>query len=274
MSDQSRPIDALISDLNVPSTEPEPRTNGANGKPKDYNQLVTAALESLSPPVNKDEIERIIRTTLYENGFTNYRQGDIQTHRRNNNELIADLLEKSKETPKPPPKSDPPTDPAKDNDKPPAKSKFSETVERVKCETHNKSERNAKTAREIKDEAKREIEREAAELRQNKSGIALYSAYLTFDAINALGLSAKQRLYVLLAGNINLKTGVTHQRSRKDLAEQLSIKKRQWYHIERELRTAGLINYHENDHKRWDIPCSFILPHVHDWYNNVERKLK
>lgn len=124
------------------------------------------------------------------------------------------------------------------------------------------------------DAAKKKLAREAAEIRQNTTDISLYSIYLTFDAMNALGLSAKQRVYALLAGNVNLQTGVTHRKSRKDWAEILGIGKRTWYRIQAELLAADLIALHPEDGRQWEMPCSFILPHVLDWYNNVERKLK
>ena len=269
MSDQSRPIDALISDLNVPSTEPEPSTNGANGKPKDYNQLVTTALESLSPPVNKDEIERIIRTTLYENGFTNYVQGDIQTHRRNNNELIADLLEKSKETPKP----KPPHAPSKSD--PPPNSDTKQIDQLVNNATKSVGE-NAQRRQQSESQPKSTAEKTLAAAKDaldHEKEKANLGFSLDFVQISPVVLSDFQDLskagiitYLTMCGYADLPTkkypnkrAKTKSRSREEWAEKIGVSRLTWLKIETQLEEKGLIE-HDPINRSWKIPLEFKLP--------------
>ena len=125
---------------------------------------------------------------------------------------------------------------------------------------------------EIIEKAKQELAKEKAQLRKAASGMSLYSSYITAEAANLLGLSAKQKLYVHLAGNVDLASGKTRPQSRENLAETIGSGKRHWYRIEKQLHDSGLIQYHEDDNKLWKSKVSFILPQVADYYNNVQRK--
>ena len=270
MSDQSRPIDALISDLNVPSTEPEPRTNGANGKPKDYNQLVTTALESLSPPVSKDELEKVIRNTLYENGLPNYTFRDIKIHWRNNQELIKNLLEQSKPPPEPPRQSDIPSKPDPEFSKHVSDSILKVTEAQQRREQSKPStEPNAK---EIIDEAKAALTAEQIAQRQKRAkaliGVSLNFPYHTPNAILILQelTPLTERAYTRLVWYMDIETCSTKPRSREDWAKFIGVKKPTWRKIETTLRNAGLIGQKSEDdtgsHKQ---KVSFSLPYIRKW---------
>lgn len=122
------------------------------------------------------------------------------------------------------------------------------------------------------------LDAEEAFQRKEQAGNALHSGYITQVAIDKLketkSMSATW-VYIRLSMNINLQTGVTHKISRAELAKKEGISQRTWYRIEKQMREAGLIAYHEEDVAHaWKQPVSFILPDVKDWYNNVELALK
>ena len=135
---------------------------------------------------------------------------------------------------------------------------------------------------EVIEEAKEQLNDEAilnnALERHNASGISLFSSYITPDAEDILdGIPQRMahKVYRYLAGNIGLRTGRTHKRSRAELTEYFGICKRTWQRVEAVLRKHGLIEYHPDDTRRsHKQKVMFFLPHVADWYNNVQKPIK
>ena len=131
---------------------------------------------------------------------------------------------------------------------------------------------------EVKEQLSDEAILNSALERHNASGISLYSSYITPDADEVLdGIPQRMahKVYRYLAGNIELQTGRTHKRSRAELTEYFGICKRTWQRVEAVLRKHGLIEYHPDDTRRsHKQKVMFFLPHVADWYNNVQKPIK
>ena len=127
---------------------------------------------------------------------------------------------------------------------------------------------------DVKEQLIDEAVTEKALARHNNSGIALYSSYITPDAdkvLDGISLRMAHKVYKYLAGNIEVRSGKTHKRSRTEIMGHFGISERTWRRVEAEFRKHGLIEYHTEDSRRsYDQRVMFILPHVKDWYNNVQ----